>query len=343
MPMENTQREEWGDIAKGIGIVLVVLGHVLRGVAAAGMGTASSGFVALDRMVYSFHMPLFFFVAGWFCAISLARNNPGAVVRKRIGTVVWPYVLWSVLQGSVEVLLNRWTTFDTTWAQVGSLAWMPRGQFWFLYVLFIATMVLAAGWRVAGPRCLPVLFAASMLAWSQRHALFPWFVAYHLSLNLPWFLLGTVAKRFRGTGLPIPNKAAFVALPAWIICQLVLAATGTDPARSGWGAFAITGLGIAAAVGASGLLAHRGARLLGSLGRFSMGIYLMHILVGSGIRILLRQGLGIDDAGIHLVFGTVGAVVIPWGIAVWAGSNNLGWLFEAPFGRPRRAAASSAE
>jgi fucose 4-O-acetylase-like acetyltransferase len=56
-----TTRVGWIDFCKGIGIFLVVLGHILRDV------------IAVDY-IYSFHMPLFFFLSG---LVSNAGNMIG--------------------------------------------------------------------------------------------------------------------------------------------------------------------------------------------------------------------------------------------------------------------------
>ncbi len=52
--MSESKRLDFIDIAKGIGIILVVTGHLLP--VAAG----------LHVLIYSFHMPLFFFLSGFF-------------------------------------------------------------------------------------------------------------------------------------------------------------------------------------------------------------------------------------------------------------------------------------
>lgn len=44
-------RIEWIDMAKGYGVILVILGHF--------------GLEKLGYWIYSFHMPLFFFLAGY--------------------------------------------------------------------------------------------------------------------------------------------------------------------------------------------------------------------------------------------------------------------------------------
>jgi fucose 4-O-acetylase-like acetyltransferase len=59
-------RDEWIDAAKGFGILLVVYGHVARGLHSAGIFHEHEIFKAIDNAVYAFHMPLFFFYLA-FC------------------------------------------------------------------------------------------------------------------------------------------------------------------------------------------------------------------------------------------------------------------------------------
>ena len=50
--MDNYKRINWIDQAKGIGILLVVIGH---------MNIPQD----LSKIIFSFHMPLFFFISGY--------------------------------------------------------------------------------------------------------------------------------------------------------------------------------------------------------------------------------------------------------------------------------------
>ncbi len=59
--MEN--RTDWVDYAKGIGILLVVYGHVARGLFNANIDMPTAFYHMADSVVYSFHMPLFFFLS----------------------------------------------------------------------------------------------------------------------------------------------------------------------------------------------------------------------------------------------------------------------------------------
>lgn len=75
------------DVARGIGILLVVLGHnaVFR---------ESSH--ALYEAIYLFHMPLFFFVSG----VTFRATSPGETLRKRARALLVPYLA----MGAVAVL-----------------------------------------------------------------------------------------------------------------------------------------------------------------------------------------------------------------------------------------------
>ena len=62
----TAQRDTTFDIMKGIGILLVLLGHVYE-------------WKAIGHFVYSFHMPLFFIVAGYFSKRSIWTRSPTGV------------------------------------------------------------------------------------------------------------------------------------------------------------------------------------------------------------------------------------------------------------------------
>lgn len=61
------------DIAKGIAIILVVIGHAVPD-ATTHMGIQSDVLAIMHRLIYSFHMPLFFLISGYFVN-TLAENQ----------------------------------------------------------------------------------------------------------------------------------------------------------------------------------------------------------------------------------------------------------------------------
>lgn len=91
----------WIDYSKGIGILLVVYGHVLRGIQSSQIGLPWELFKFPDTIIYSFHMPLFFFLSGLF-ASKWAQKEPKVALLNKIKSLVYPYFIWSFSQGFVS-------------------------------------------------------------------------------------------------------------------------------------------------------------------------------------------------------------------------------------------------
>lgn len=79
----NKQRENWVDIVKGIGIILVVMGH-------AGCPVLPHG------IIYSFHMPLFFFLSGLFINRQCEKDFC-TYVKKNFRSLLLPYFYFNIL------------------------------------------------------------------------------------------------------------------------------------------------------------------------------------------------------------------------------------------------------
>lgn len=79
--MELKERDRSIDIAKGIGIFLMVMGHT------------TSNKIAL-QWIYSFHMPLFFFLSGIFHS---QGNSYKEFLKKKVKTLLVPYFFFSII------------------------------------------------------------------------------------------------------------------------------------------------------------------------------------------------------------------------------------------------------
>lgn len=71
------------DVLKGIGIILVVIGHTRCP-------------QLINDFIFSFHMPLFFIASGYFFSKSNLENKKNFVIRKVQG-IYLPYLKWSVI------------------------------------------------------------------------------------------------------------------------------------------------------------------------------------------------------------------------------------------------------
>ena len=122
------QRVEYIDILKGLGIILVVLGHV----------TLNSD---LYHFIYAFHMPLFFIVSGMFL------HDKPRFIRKQAKSLLIPYLSFGFLTyvywWLVESRFRELPIGETFFSQFVNL-FVPTGTqhcnvvLWFLPCLFLA-------------------------------------------------------------------------------------------------------------------------------------------------------------------------------------------------------------
>ena len=89
LAQKNTNnRIAWLDQLKGFGIILMVYGH---------------NFTALEEYIYSFHMPLFFIIAGIFHP----KNITVSTIKKRVRQILLPYFLWSFILFGFWLFIGR--------------------------------------------------------------------------------------------------------------------------------------------------------------------------------------------------------------------------------------------
>ncbi len=91
--MTTENRIDWIDISKGIGIILVVLGHTIvpqiRG--------ESRAAEFLWIFIYSFHMPLFFFLSGYLFEMGIEKyTNKKHFFLSKARKLLLPYLFFSV-------------------------------------------------------------------------------------------------------------------------------------------------------------------------------------------------------------------------------------------------------
>ena len=75
-------RLDYVDVAKGIGIILVVLGHCL---VFAGCWSST-----LFRYIYAFHMPFWFTISGYL----YKRKDPSSFIIGKVATLLVPFVAY---------------------------------------------------------------------------------------------------------------------------------------------------------------------------------------------------------------------------------------------------------
>ncbi|MFW8592245.1 acyltransferase family protein [Glaciecola sp. 2405UD65-10] len=304
-------RTDWVDYAKAIGIILVVYGHVARGLFNAGISIPENAYTLADSIVYSFHMPLFFFLSGLFFYSSFTKKGGVKLTFNKVDTIIYPYLIWSILQGSVEVALSNYTNGNVTFIEVFSL-WEPRAHFWFLYALFLVFIVSSIIFTVVSEKRASLVLAGSCVLYlasslSVEVKLFPF-----ITNNLVFFSLGIVFTRYNASKKLSSNAALLITMISFILAQFLFHGyLGKLYENKGVDTLLLAIISIFFIVSLSIAMAKSPNRLFAYVGASSMAIYLMHILVGSGARIILSKVLSVDSAITHLVIGCFTGVLLP--------------------------------
>lgn len=325
------KRIDWLDSARGIGIVLVVIGHTLGGLIDSPIGAGLGTFRALFFAIYTFHMPLFFLLSGLMVPHRLERGT-GPFLRGLLPSVVWPYFLWSVVQYTIIFALGSAVNTPVTdyWPVVLAFPWSTYSQFWFLYALFwlhvLAALVVpryGAGGLLLLALALKVLAPVLLLPVVVRlvcnHALF-----YAIGTMLAPDGLARVAVErsiaeraglFPALGV-LALAATFMALPQFGGEVDFAAASSPVLSHIAW-RFPALGAAVTCTIACIGLGSLRrlaGNALLSALGQLTMPIFVLHVMFVAGTRIALMRLAHLDNpwvlAPLLVLAGLAGPLIV---------------------------------
>lgn len=326
MPDTTSKRLPWLDIARGTGILLVVAGHVGEGVIQAGL-PHGAWMDQLVKAIYTFHMPLFFIISG-FLFLPSFQKTPDHFLRIKTGTILYPYLIWTVVQTGIEIALSRYTNKGIGPEELYPILWQPRAHFWYLHSLFLIAAFTYLLFRIT-PRYAPWLG----IALSYSRLLLPGETGYWLIPvnNLLYFNLGILFWQHRAIILERLQQTS-VALGLTTLFFLGLGANASIP---GGNAILLILLAITGSAWIMALSSQRMPEYLSGiltyLGEKSLYIYLLHILAGSGVRIILEKFLHIQNGEIHFVAGCIAGVMIPILVTRICLHLRMEWLFSIKF------------
>ena len=264
--MTSTARDEFWDITKAILMWLVVLGHTIQ--VMIGINCLSH---PLFKAIYLFHLPVFFFISGYFAYTSIHKRGWKGLVRSA-ARLLAPIVTFGTAEG---ILLTYQHSFSWT-SFLGCYI-----CFWFLWSLFECQVLGHLISLTSNPLWKTIcLFAPIVLC-----VIFPKSIPYanYLSFSWPFFALGMLARSRNFSYRSINRFWLFSIFPAfaafyffkddWYIYL--------SPLR-----FSLESIGIAlfrfiAAIAAGAFflaLMHQCAALLriAKMGTATLGIYIIH-------------------------------------------------------------------
>lgn len=136
-------------VLQTIGIILVVVGHRYGSIS-----LFSDWFP-----IYSFHMPLFIFISGYFYRESVEQNI-GAFFIKKVKSLLIPFFIWNIIYGFGVAILRMINIVNygapLSLNNLFITPWMNGHQFglnvatWFIPALFLVQMIYAMTYKLFG-------------------------------------------------------------------------------------------------------------------------------------------------------------------------------------------------
>ncbi|NJM46953.1 MAG: acyltransferase [Alkalinema sp. RU_4_3] len=318
-----SNRIDWVDYAKGLGIVLVVMGHSLRGEMTSAKGSDLLIAHPIDAWIYAFHMPLFFFLSGLF-ARSLRNKTPQDFWTSRWTILIHPYLLWSLIIHGTRSIAGL---TDQSWPEFIANFWRvsyePIGIFWFLYVLGLISslyyLLFSNVWIKTLNRSWVLIITTiasytayivfkDAIAWEPLRrtlAFFPYFCLGSLCQELPNILSSLINSRSRRWQVIV---AGFGAVTLGILANLWSPPSEPHLLLASCGILAIVAL-------AQEMAAAQPWDLVKLLGVRSLQIYVLHTLFSSLAVKLLHKVIPGDIFWLDLAFGAVVGVFLSLAIA----------------------------
>lgn len=125
------KRDESVDLLRGIGILLMIMGHV-------GFGGPFSNWI------HAFHMPLFFIITGYFLKPCANKKELKATIIQRTKKLLIPYSVFSIVGFLLWIVLKN---DSSIWEPILKILWKNQegvpvvSAIWFLTCLFFAELI----------------------------------------------------------------------------------------------------------------------------------------------------------------------------------------------------------
>jgi fucose 4-O-acetylase-like acetyltransferase len=289
------------DAARGLAIILVVIGHVV----ARGLPQDNDWYAVLKELIYRFHMPLFMVLTGITFALSLPAfdswRSIAAFSRRKLGRLVVPYLFFGLLILAGKLIASRFMYVDNV--PSGSLAEdllalvvrpadSAAGFLWFIYALGLYFLALPAALQLARRRPLWLMLLALVCLAVPWPPVFLLDVAFSY---LPYFIGGMLLWVCR-------DRWQHIGAPMAAVWLLVFAAALAFAIPLGVSKWAIGALSVPAVLGLAQHLLQRTQRGLATIGQLSLSIYLMNTLAIGIVKALMLKVMPWDGTNFLIFF-----------------------------------------
>lgn len=202
--MTATNKINWLSVLQGWSMLLVVIGHVTLTNVFQNPETPISA--EIERIIYSFHMPLFMFISGFlFYLTKIGQNkNYGETVWDKTKRLLIPYAAFTCatffLKYAFNPLMKR--PVDFSWSEVLDILTFtsnPLAEMWFISTLFALFLFFPLyKWSLGNKVRSGLLFCAAVLVYFFFPKDIELFCISYASKYLLFFYTGILVSKYGG-------------------------------------------------------------------------------------------------------------------------------------------------
>lgn len=340
-------RLAWIDYVRGICIILVCYRHCFDGIREVMPVNNYPILSIINICFYSFRMPLFFIISGLFVSRSLQKKGINDYIGGRFKIVFYPLIIWGSLQITLQLLFKDYVNAKPEPSDYINLIIYPRNpannqQFWYLNALFFVGVfyaffkVICKFNRLHQGILSLVLYAvaAYMNMNGKTFYIFPDIFHYYIYFYIGDLISDFVFRKDSETKL-LSVKWLLPSAIAFIVSQAYFTVVNLQHKNEDYiNSFAPVRLLLISLIGC-GFMIQVGHWLqktgflkwLRVIGYHSLYIYLMHLIVIAGARVIMAHVLGIKNVPVILFFAVGLGVTIPIIIYNLCTRLHAWWLF----------------
>ncbi|WP_323807842.1 acyltransferase family protein [Klebsiella pneumoniae] len=156
------------------------------------------------------HSICLFFLFIWIVFIeSISGKSKKKFISGKFKSIFYPYAVWSILQGCIEVILSNYTNSKTTLLSVLSFPFHPRAQFWFLYALLLIFILSCIIYNKYFTKHIPFILVLSFLAYIYGEKIISVYYINYI-LTIPYFFLGCLVYKYTNLLKSLLNLNSFL-------------------------------------------------------------------------------------------------------------------------------------
>ena len=304
----NDTRFEWILIAKGIGMILVVIGHFYP-------ITSPEYWGEMRKIIYSFHMPLFFLLSGYL--YNSGKYSYSNLVVNKVQRLLYPFISVAVIFFIIKYIAGVYVPIEypVSLDAIKALIINPANSYmpllWFVHTLFIIFILYPLLRKVFNEVVILAIILGMNLIVGAEYYILKNVIAY-----IPFFIIGCILRDKKTVFESLLTKSYFIPL----ILVSIFVSIYLFQMQGGFGSynylmkFLLGVFGSLLIINISNILSNSKnliiKKCLISVGVYSMSIYLFHTLFESAVRI------GLSTKILHIVvpFELVAALAIILGV-----------------------------